>query len=156
MAISKAPNCEMFDSIVCCQSGFIGSKFGWLAICSDMTEEQLGKDMQSGITLPPAPVLIFASEASTMIWAYFSRHGDSCPSFIECINVDCSGVDMDFITLWYQSHCLHQQCGSAFVFHHCVHMSGWLLARILSVYWRCFGIWNPSDQFCHKIGIWSH
>ena len=34
-----------------------------------------------------------------MILAYFSRHGDSCPSFSECINVDCRGDDTDFITL---------------------------------------------------------
>ena len=63
-----------------------------------MTGEQLGKDAKwHNITAYTS--VLFASEASMMIWAYFSRHGDSCPSFSECINVDCHGVDMDLITL---------------------------------------------------------
>ena len=24
-----------------------------------------------------------------------------------------------------------------------------------SIYWRCFGIWHPSDQFYHMISMWS-
>ena len=52
------------------------------------------------------------------------------------------------------SHCLHQQCGSAFVFHHCVHT--WVSSCLdPPVYLRCLSILHPNDQFCHMIGIWS-
>ena len=58
-----------------------------------MSGEQLGKDMKwHNITICSS--VDFASEASTLIWSYFSRYGDSCPSFSESIDVDCSDVDV--------------------------------------------------------------
>ena len=72
----------------------------------------------------------FASEASTMIWAYFSRHGDRCQSFSECINVDCSGIDMDFITLGVIVIAYINSVG-LLLFSTIVSMSGWLLVWIL-------------------------
>ena len=49
---------------------------------------------------------------------------------------------------------LHQQCGSAFVYHLWVHVQV-VFHLDFSVYWRYFSIWHPSDQFCHMIGMWS-
>ena len=48
----------------------------------------------SGHDITTCSSVNFASEASTLIWSCFSRHGDSCPSFSECINGDCSDVDV--------------------------------------------------------------
>ena len=93
---------------------FYGVESSWLAICSDMTGEQLGKDTKwHNITI--CTVVDFASEASTMIWAYFSRH------FSEYINVDCSGVDKDFITLRITVIAYINTVGLPF-FYHCVHI----------------------------------
>ena len=96
-AVSRAPNCGIVWSIVHCQSGVTGVKSGWLAICSDTSGEQLGKDVKWH-NVTTCTSVDFASEASTVIWAYFSRHGDSCPSFGECINVDCSDVDVFWVS----------------------------------------------------------
>ena len=117
---------------------FYGVKSSWLAICSDMTREQLGKDTKWH-NITTCTVADFASEASTMIWAYFSRH------FSEYINVDCSGVDKDFITLRITVIAYINTVGLPF-FHHCVHIG--VASRLdPSVYWRCFGIWHPNGQF---------
>ena len=72
----------------------------------------------------------FALEASMMIWFYFSRHGDSFPSFSECIIVDCSGVDMDFITLGIIVIAYVNTVG-LLLFSTTRSMSGWLLIWIL-------------------------
>ena len=49
---------------------------------------------------------------------------------------------------------LHQQCGFAFIFH--LWALVWLTFCLdLSLYWRCFAIGCPSDQFCHMTGMWS-
>ena len=88
-----------------------------------------------------------------MIWAYFSRHGDSCTIFSECINVNCSGVDTNLITLRITVIAYINTVGLLF-FHHCVHI--WVASCLdPSVYRRCFGIWHPNDQFYHMIGMWS-
>ena len=84
-------------SIVHCQPGVTGAKSGCLTICSNMAGEQLGKDMKWH-NITACTSVNFALQASTLIWPYFRRHGDSCPSFNECINIDCSGGDMDIIT----------------------------------------------------------
>ena len=49
----------------------------WLAICSDKSGEQLGKDMMWH-DITTCFSVDFASEASTLIGSNFSRHGDSC------------------------------------------------------------------------------
>ena len=86
--------------------------------------------MQIGITLPLATMLTVCWRASTMIWSYFSRHSDSCPSFSECINVDCSGVDMDFITLGIIVIACFNTVG-LLLFSTIGSMSGWLLVWFL-------------------------
>ena len=102
---------------------------GWLVICSNMTAEQLGKDAKWPNITTCTSVNI-AWEASMLIWAYFSRHGDSCPSFSECINVYCSGVDMDFITLGIIVIAYINSVG-LLLFSTIVSMSAWLLVWIL-------------------------
>ena len=64
----------------------------WLAIPDDTSGEQFDNDVKWH-NISTCFSVDFASEASTMIWAYFSRHGNSCLSVGECINVDCSDVD---------------------------------------------------------------
>ena len=39
-----------------------------------------------------------------LIWSYLSRDGDSCPSFNEYINVDCSDVDVFWVTRGWGGH----------------------------------------------------
>ena len=76
----------------------------WLvAIPIDMSGEQFGKDRKwPNITICTS--INSAPEASTLIWSYFSRHGDSCPSFSEYINVDCSYVDVFLVTRGWVGH----------------------------------------------------
>ena len=39
-----------------------------------------------------------------LIWSYLSRHGNSCQSFSECIYVNCSDVDVFFVTRGLVGH----------------------------------------------------
>ena len=94
-----------------------------------MTGEQLGKDMKWH-NITTCSSANFASEASTMIWAYFSRHGDSCASFSECINVDCSSVDTDFIAFGITIIAYINSVG-LLLFSTIVSMAGWFLVWIL-------------------------
>ena len=75
----------------------------WLAILSDTSGEQFGKDMKWH-NITTCSSVDFASEASMLIWSYVSRHGDSCPSFSKCINVDCSDVDVFWVTGGWVGH----------------------------------------------------
>ena len=65
-----------------------------------------------------------------MIWTYFSRHHDSCLNFSECINVDCRGITMDFITFGIIVIAYINSVG-LLLFSAIVSMSGWLLVCIL-------------------------
>ena len=94
-----------------------------------MTWEQPGKDTKwHNITIFTSVYL--ALEASTMIWSYSSRYGNSCPSFSEAINVDCSGVDMDVIT-WVIIVITYINTVGLFLFSTIGSTSGWLLVWIL-------------------------
>ena len=94
-----------------------------------MSGEQLGKDGKWH-NITACTSVDFASETSTMIQSYFSRHGDSCPSFGECINVGCSGVDTDFIALGIIVTAYINIVG-LLLFSTIGSMSGWLLVWIL-------------------------
>ena len=98
-------------------------KSGWLAICSDTTREQLGKDM-NWHNITTCASITFALEATTIV------KSDNCPSFSECINVYCSGVDMDFITLRVIVIAYINSVG-LLLLSTIVSMSGWLLVWIL-------------------------
>ena len=65
----------------------MGVESGRLAISSDMSGEQFGKDVKWHD-----------------IWSYFSRNSDSCPSFGECINVEYSDVDVFWVTRGWVGH----------------------------------------------------
>ena len=95
MVVSRAPNCGMFEPLYAI-SGVTGKESSWLAIPSDTSGEQFGKDMKWH-NITACTGIDLASEASTLIWAYFSRHGDSCLSFSECTNVDCSDIDVFWV-----------------------------------------------------------
>ena len=86
-----------------CQCGVTGVESSWLAISIDTSGKQFGKDAKWHNITTCASV-DFVSEASTLIWSYFSRHGDNCPSFDECINVDWSDVDVFWITTDWVGH----------------------------------------------------
>ena len=61
-----------------------------------MSGEQFGKDTMWHNIITCSSV-DFASKPSMLIWSYFCRHGDNCPNFSECINVDCSDVDVFWV-----------------------------------------------------------
>ena len=94
-----------------------------------MTGEQLGKGMKWH-NITPCTSVDFALEASTMILVYSSRHGDTCLHFSECINADCSGVDMDFMTLGIIVIAYINTVG-LLLFSTIGSSSGWLLVWIL-------------------------
>ena len=76
---------------------------GWIAIPSDTSGKQFGKDLKWH-NITTCTSVDVASEASTMTWCYVSRYGDSCPSFDECINADCSDVDVFWVTRGWVGH----------------------------------------------------
>ena len=78
-------------------------EYGWLAISSDTSGEQLGKDIMCH-NITTCSSVDLASEASSLIWSYFCRHGDSCPSVSKCINVDCSDVDVFWVNRGWGGH----------------------------------------------------
>ena len=93
MAVSRAPNCGMCDplytvSLVSQRQSPVGLPPVVIHLGNNLAK------MQSGITLPLAPVLTLHLRLPHCFGSFFSRHGDSCLSFSECINVDCSDVDM--------------------------------------------------------------
>ena len=85
-----------------------------------------------------------------MIWAYISRHGDSCPSFSECINVDCSGVDMNFITLGIIVIAYINSVG-LLLFSTIVSQSGWLLVWILLSTRGALAYGTPVTNFATRL-----
>ena len=129
MAVSMAPNCGMFESMYAVS---LVSQ-GWSPVGLPSVVIQLGNNLAklwSGITLPLVPWSILHWRFPKWFWAYFSRHGDSCPSFSECINVDCSGVDKEFITLGIIVIAYINTVG-LLLFSTIVSMSWWLLVWIL-------------------------
>ena len=93
----------MFDPLYAVSKVSQGVVPGWLAISIDMSGEQFGKNKKwHNITICTS--IDFAPEASMLIWSYFSRHGDSHPSFGKCINVDCSDVDVFWVTRGWLGH----------------------------------------------------
>ena len=76
---------------------------GWLAMSSDTSGDQFGKDTKWHNTTTCSSV-DFASEASMLIWSYSSRYGDSCLHFSECINVDYSDIEVFLVTRRWGRH----------------------------------------------------
>ena len=103
MALSRAPNCGMFDALYSISVVSTGVESGWIAISSDMSGEQFGKHAKWH-NITTCSSVDFAAEASTLIWSYFSRHGDGCPSFGECINVECSDFDVFWVNRGWVGH----------------------------------------------------
>ena len=60
--------------------------------------------MWSSITLPLAPVLTLHLRLPCWFGSYFNRHGDRWPNVSECINVECSGVDVFWVSRGYVGH----------------------------------------------------
>ena len=88
MAVSRAPNCGMFDPLYAVS---LVSQ-GWSPVCLPSVVICLGNNFGRDAkwhNITTCSSVNFASEVSTLIWCYFRRHGDNCLSFSECINVDC-------------------------------------------------------------------
>ena len=95
MAVSRPPNCGMLDPLYAISLVSQGWSLVGVPSSSDTSGEQFGKDAKWHNIITCSSVN-FASEASTLIWSYFSRHGDSCQtsvsaSVLMAVMLMCSG-----------------------------------------------------------------
>ena len=116
MAVSKAPNCGMFDLLYAISLVLQGQSPVGLPSVVICLGNNLAKTW-SGITLPLAPVL-------TLHWRLPHWFGPISGGLVTVDKVSVS-ASMKIAVVWHKlhhighhSHSLHQHSGSAFVFHH--------------------------------------
>ena len=140
MAVSRAPNCWMFDPL---HAISVVSQ-GWSLVGLPFLVINLGNNlakMLSGITLPLAPVLTLHLRLPHW-FGPISRHGDSCSSFGECTNVDCSDADVFWITRGWVGHvdrgsyCPATQSDNS-----------------LGLAWLSLGFWPSQAEWCGSTPI---
>ena len=99
MAVSRAWNCAMFDPVACCQWS---CNRGRVKLTCHLLVIHLGNSlakMHKWHNITTCSSINFTSEASMIDLVLLSvRHGDSCSSFSEGISVDCSDVDVFWVT----------------------------------------------------------